>query len=80
VKRELRKKSKNVSQSKSTYKEHAAFTNYKKNRSSSGYNSFFDKSKDKDFKKNISSFSQSEAKDKILPNIPISRTTSQSNI
>jgi hypothetical protein len=51
MKRELRKKSKNITQPKSTYKGRVIPASNEKSRSSSGYNNFFDKNKDKDFKK-----------------------------
>jgi hypothetical protein len=75
MKRELRKKSKNTIQLKPTYKERAIPAGNKKSRSSSDYNSFFDKNKDKNFKKKTPFFSRPEIKDKILPDIPISRIT-----
>jgi hypothetical protein len=73
MKRELRKKSKNTTQSKSIYKGRVISAGNEKSRSSSGYNSFFDKNKNKDFKKKISFFSRPEIKDKALPDISISR-------
>jgi hypothetical protein len=51
MKRELRKKFKDITQLKSIYKERAVPAGNEKSRSSSGYNNFFDKNKDKDFKK-----------------------------
>jgi hypothetical protein len=74
MKRELRKKFKDITQLKSIYKERAVPAGNEKSRSSSGYNNFFDKNKDKDFKKKkISSFSRSKAKDKVLSDISVSR-------
>jgi hypothetical protein len=75
MKRELRKKSKNIIQSKSTYKGRAIPAGNEKSRSSSGYNSFFDKNKNKNFKEKILSFSRPEIKDKVLPDIFVSRIT-----
>jgi hypothetical protein len=79
VKRELRKKFKNITQPKSTYKKRAAPAGNEKSRSSFDYNSFFDKNKDKDSKKKTLFFLRPEIKDKALPNIPVSRITFQSN-
>jgi hypothetical protein len=75
MKRELRKKSKNITQLKFTYKGRVIFAGNKKSRSFSGYNNFFDKNKDKNFKKKIPFFSRSEIKDKALPDISVSRIT-----
>ena len=74
IKRELRKKSKDITQPKSTYKRRAIFAGNKKSRSFSGYNNFFDKNKDKNSRKKILFFLRSEIKDKALSNIPASRT------
>ena len=79
VKRELRKKSKNIIQLKSIYKGRAISASNEKSRLFSGYNSFFDKNKDKDFKKKISFFLRSEIKNKALSDIPILRIIFQSN-
>jgi hypothetical protein len=80
VKRELRKKFKNITQPKSTYKGRVAPAGNEKSRSSSGYNNFFDKNKDKDFKEKTSSSPRPEVKDKVLSDIPALRITFQSNV
>jgi hypothetical protein len=79
MKRELRKKSKNITQPKPTYKGRAAPAGNKKSRSFSGYNNFFDKNKDKNFREKTPSSLRPEIKNKALPDIPASRTISQSN-
>ena len=79
IKRELRKKSKNITQLKSIYKKRVAPAGNEKSRSFSGYNNFFDKNKNKNSKKKTSFFLRPEVKNKILPNIPVSRIISQSN-
>jgi hypothetical protein len=65
VKRELRKKSKNISQLKSTYKVRAVSINYEKSRSFSDYNNFFDENKNKDSKKKTFFFYDLKLKTKL---------------
>jgi hypothetical protein len=79
IKRELRKKSKDITQLKSTYRKRVIPAGNEKSRSSFNYNNFFDKNKDKDFKEKISSSLRPEIKNKILSNISVSRIISQSN-
>jgi hypothetical protein len=76
MKRELRKKSKDITQLKSTYKKRATPAGNEKSRLFSGYNNFFDKNKNKDSKEKTPSFPRLEIKDKTLPDIPILRIIS----